>query len=78
MIGLLRTMNSRLTISLFTALTLLSPTVVMAANQPVTIWVTADKLMPAWGFYPVSARRTAAPNHWDVAQPGVPQVTRDA
>lgn len=54
MIGLLRTMNSRLTISLFTALTLLSPTVVMAANQPVTIWVTADKLLPAWGFYPTS------------------------
>jgi len=54
MIGLFRTMNSRLTVSLFTALTLLLPTVVMAANQPVTIWVTADKLLPGWGFYPTS------------------------
>lgn len=36
------------------AVLLASTTAARGAEQAVTFWVTADRLMPAWGFYPLS------------------------
>ena len=50
-----RDLRSAILVGLWLVAAVLVPGAVAGQKSASTFWVTADQLMPAWGFYPLQA-----------------------